>query len=155
MIAEGISHWYHRRYVTTVKQHSNGYLQIGGINYESFWLEQRFFTGFQSGYRVFRRCPNYKTLPFIHVRHVLQPGSSWLILQKGDPLIYEFYELGLPGTAGRFIIWYHDLYPGKIGNEYFMTKGHFHSILETAEIYYTLSGEGYMVMETRMEIPER
>ncbi len=29
-----------------------------------------------------------------------------------------------------------------------MTKGHFHSILDTAEIYYCLKGEGIMVMET-------
>ena len=28
-----------------------------------------------------------------------------------------------------------------------MTKGHFHTMLETAEVYYTLSGEGYMIME--------
>ena len=28
-----------------------------------------------------------------------------------------------------------------------MTKGHFHVILETAEVYYTLKGCGYMVME--------
>jgi glucose-6-phosphate isomerase len=28
-----------------------------------------------------------------------------------------------------------------------MTKGHFHTILETAEVYYTLSGEGFMLLE--------
>ena len=28
-----------------------------------------------------------------------------------------------------------------------MTKGHFHTRLATAEVYYTLDGEGYMVME--------
>jgi glucose-6-phosphate isomerase len=28
-----------------------------------------------------------------------------------------------------------------------MTKGHFHTILETAEVYYTLSGEGGMLLE--------
>ena len=28
-----------------------------------------------------------------------------------------------------------------------MTKGHFHSVLETAEVYYCLKGHGYMVME--------
>ena len=28
-----------------------------------------------------------------------------------------------------------------------MTKGHFHTILETAEVYYCLSGEGFMLME--------
>ena len=40
------------------------------------------------------------------------------------------------------------VHPGKVGDEYFMTKGHFHAVLETAEIYYCLAGEGYMVMET-------
>ncbi len=29
-----------------------------------------------------------------------------------------------------------------------MTKGHFHAVLDTAEVYYCLAGEGYMVMET-------
>lgn len=38
-------------------------------------------------------------------------------------------------------------YPGKVGAEYNMTKGHFHTILATAEVYYCLSGEGYMMME--------
>ena len=40
------------------------------------------------------------------------------------------------------------VHPGKVGEEYYMTKGHFHTVLETAEIYYTLKGRGYMVMET-------
>lgn len=39
------------------------------------------------------------------------------------------------------------VYPGKVGDEYYMTKGHFHTILETGEIYYCLSGHGYMMME--------
>jgi glucose-6-phosphate isomerase len=29
-----------------------------------------------------------------------------------------------------------------------MTKGHFHTVLETAEVYYCLKGRGAMVMET-------
>ena len=29
-----------------------------------------------------------------------------------------------------------------------MTKGHFHAVLDTAEIYYCLRGQGVMVMET-------
>jgi len=28
-----------------------------------------------------------------------------------------------------------------------MTKGHFHAVLETSEVYYCLKGEGFMVME--------
>ena len=40
------------------------------------------------------------------------------------------------------------VHPGKVGNEYNMTKGHFHTVLDTAEVYYCLRGQGYMVMET-------
>jgi glucose-6-phosphate isomerase len=40
------------------------------------------------------------------------------------------------------------VHPGKVGEEYFMTKGHFHTVLDTAEVYYCLKGEGVMVMET-------
>lgn len=69
------------------------------------------------------------------------------ILAADDPLIYEFHELGCPERAGDLAFGTTILYPGKIGNEYYMTKGHFHTILDTAEVYYTLDGEGYMVME--------
>jgi glucose-6-phosphate isomerase len=68
-------------------------------------------------------------------------------LQSEDPLVYEFYELGAPERPGDLAFGSSITYPGKIGNEYFMTKGHFHTILETAEVYYTLSGEGFMLME--------
>lgn len=70
------------------------------------------------------------------------------MLDKDDPLVYEFYELNLPRTDGNLLFGTSITYPGKVGNEYFMTKGHFHEILETAEVYYVLNGEGYMMMET-------
>ncbi|MBZ4645442.1 MAG: glucose-6-phosphate isomerase [Clostridia bacterium] len=69
------------------------------------------------------------------------------MLKNGDPLVYEFYELGLPETPGELLFGTSITYPGKVGNEYFMTKGHFHTILDTAEVYYCLSGKGYMLME--------
>jgi glucose-6-phosphate isomerase len=66
----------------------------------------------------------------------------------GDPLVYEFYELGAPEKAGDLAFGTSITYPGKVGNEYYMTKGHFHTILETGEVYYTLSGEGCMLTES-------
>lgn len=69
------------------------------------------------------------------------------ILKKEDPVIYEYHELGCPERPGDLAFGSTILYPGKIGSEYYFTKGHFHTILETAEVYYTLSGVGYMVME--------
>lgn len=64
-----------------------------------------------------------------------------------EQLIYEFYELGLPETSSNLLFGTSITYPGKVGNEYFMTKGHFHTILDTAEVYYCLGGKGYMLME--------
>lgn len=81
------------------------------------------------------------------------------ILENEDPVIYEFHELGFPEEAGHIAFGTSIVHPGTIGNEYYMTKGHFHTILETAEVYYTLSGEGYMIMENpegdTMEVPLR
>ncbi|MDQ0271002.1 glucose-6-phosphate isomerase [Cytobacillus purgationiresistens] len=70
-----------------------------------------------------------------------------LVNSESDPLVYEFYELDIPQTAGDILFGTSIVYPGKVGGEYFMTKGHFHTILETGEVYYCLSGDGYMLME--------
>ncbi len=71
------------------------------------------------------------------------------IVKNGDQLLYEFYELNqIPETDGDLKFGTSILYPGKVGDEYFMTKGHFHTLLATAEVYYTLSGSGAMMMET-------
>ena len=69
-------------------------------------------------------------------------------LEKEDVLLYEVYEIKRPEEAGEILHGISIVHPGKIGEEYFMTKGHFHTVLDTAEIYYTLQGSGYMVMET-------
>lgn len=69
------------------------------------------------------------------------------LLEKEDPIIYEFYELGAPEKSGDLAFGTSITYPGKVGNEYYMTKGHFHTILETAEVYYCLKGHGYMLLE--------
>jgi len=69
-------------------------------------------------------------------------------LVDDDSLLYEVYELKRPEVAGEILHGISIIHPGKVGDEYYMTKGHYHTVLETAEIYYTLSGNGYMVMET-------
>lgn len=69
------------------------------------------------------------------------------LIQNENSLMYEFFELELPEKDGDLLFGTSIVYPGKVGNEYFMTKGHFHTILDTAEVYYCLSGKGYMLME--------
>ncbi|HVN53146.1 MAG TPA: glucose-6-phosphate isomerase family protein [Anaerolineaceae bacterium] len=70
------------------------------------------------------------------------------MLAAEDRLIYEVYEIHRPEVAGEFLMGFSVVHPGKVGNEFFMTKGHFHSVLDTCELYFCLHGEGYMVMET-------
>jgi glucose-6-phosphate isomerase len=69
------------------------------------------------------------------------------IIAKQDVLVYEFYDLDIPKEPSHIAFGTTILYPGKVGNEYFMTKGHFHSVQETAEVYYCIKGKGYLLME--------
>jgi glucose-6-phosphate isomerase len=70
------------------------------------------------------------------------------MLAKEDTLLYEVYEIKRPEIEGELLHGLSIVHPGKVGDEYNMTKGHFHTVLETAEVYYCLKGEGFMVMET-------
>jgi glucose-6-phosphate isomerase len=76
-----------------------------------------------------------------------QAAFDAMIAQE-DTLLYEVYEVTRPGEAGELPNGLSIVHPGKVGSEYFMTKGHFHSLLETGEVYYCLKGQGMMVMET-------
>lgn len=70
------------------------------------------------------------------------------LLASEDALLYEVYEIRRPEVAGELLHGLSIVHPGKVGDEYYMTKGHFHTVLETAEVYYCLKGQGLMVMET-------
>jgi glucose-6-phosphate isomerase, archaeal len=67
--------------------------------------------------------------------------------QQNDRLVYEFFDMGVPETSGDVAYGTSITYPGKVGDEYHMTKGHFHTVLDTAEVYYCLRGHGLMMME--------
>jgi glucose-6-phosphate isomerase len=69
------------------------------------------------------------------------------LIAEDNPLIYEFHGMPVPEDAGDLAFGCSIVYPGKVGDEYYMTKGHFHTILETGEVYYCLSGHGYMLLE--------
>jgi glucose-6-phosphate isomerase len=70
------------------------------------------------------------------------------MLAAEDALLYEVYEVTRPEIAGELLQGISIVHPGKVGSEYYMTKGHFHTVLDTAEVYYVLRGEGLMVLET-------
>jgi glucose-6-phosphate isomerase len=70
------------------------------------------------------------------------------LLQQSDPIVYEVYEIRRPERAGELLPGLSVVHPGRVGEEYFMTKGHFHSVRDTAEVYLCLKGLGLLLMET-------
>jgi glucose-6-phosphate isomerase, archaeal len=70
------------------------------------------------------------------------------MLAVEDSLVYEVYEISRPHVAGEVLTGISIVHPGKVGSEFYMTKGHFHTVIDTAEVYLCLKGEGFMVMET-------
>ena len=66
---------------------------------------------------------------------------------EGDPLVYSVEAIE-PGTGdGDLHYGVGLIQPGRIGREYFMTKGHLHRWREAAELYVGLSGKGVMLLE--------
>jgi glucose-6-phosphate isomerase, archaeal len=70
------------------------------------------------------------------------------LIQQGDPLHYEVFEKLVPQEYGQLLFGISKLQPGTVGDECFMTKGHYHAVAETCEIYLCLCGRGYMLMKT-------
>ena len=71
------------------------------------------------------------------------------LIAQGDPIHYEVFEKPVPEEYGHLMFCISRLQNGLVGDEYFMTKGHYHSVLQTGEIYLCLRGSGYMVMKTK------
>ncbi|MEM2335601.1 MAG: glucose-6-phosphate isomerase family protein [Candidatus Bathyarchaeia archaeon] len=63
-----------------------------------------------------------------------------------NPLIYVVYEINRE-LQGELNVGYTIIYPGKIGDEYYFTKGHFHEKRLTGEVYVGVSGEGLILMQ--------
>jgi glucose-6-phosphate isomerase, archaeal len=71
------------------------------------------------------------------------------IIAAGDPVHYEVFEKIIPEEVGHLLLCISRLNPGVVGDEFFMTKGHYHTVLATAEVYLCIAGEGYMMMKTK------
>ena len=51
------------------------------------------------------------------------------------------------GTSGGLFFGNSTIFPGKVGNEYFMTRGHFHALADTAEYYWCIKGTGVLLIK--------
>ncbi len=70
-------------------------------------------------------------------------------MAAGDPVVYEVYEVRVPEEDGHLLSCTTVIHPGRVGSEYFFTKGHYHLREPRAEIYTCLRGEGYLLLGNR------
>ncbi len=80
--------------------------------------------------------------------HYADEGALDALVSDGDPLHYEVFDVPVPEEYGQLLYGISKVQAGLVGDECFMTKGHYHTISGTAEIYQCLRGEGYMLMKT-------
>ncbi len=65
-----------------------------------------------------------------------------------DTVVYEVSEFRPSTAAGDMIFGVTRMVPGKVGREFFMTRGHIHANANRPEVYYGQAGTGVMLMES-------
>ncbi len=82
-------------------------------------------------------------------RGVYQDGKALdeICAAQGDIPTYKVVEYRAEGSDIFFGTT--TMYPGRVGQEYFMTRGHYHARRDRGEIYYTQSGEGLLLLQSR------
>jgi glucose-6-phosphate isomerase len=68
-------------------------------------------------------------------------------VEQEDVVVYRVTAIEPADSSGDLHYGLGVIYPGKVGNEYFLTKGHLHATREAAEVYIGLSGSGFMLLE--------
>ena len=95
--------------------------------------------------------------PVIHQQRLLKDVAGIFLDQEAaklapaDTVAYHV-QSWLPvaeGTEGGLFFGTSTIMPGKVGNEYFMTKGHFHAQSDRAEFYWGVQGKGMLILMDR------
>lgn len=71
-----------------------------------------------------------------------------LLAQQPDQVAYEVTTFTPPGGAGDLIMGITRMAPGRVGREFYMTRGHIHANGNRPEVYYGQKGHGLMLMES-------
>jgi len=70
-------------------------------------------------------------------------------LAQGDPVVYDIRYHPFQTSTSDMALGVSTIYPGKVGDEYHMTKGHFHVRMDQPEIYFCVRGTGFLLMESK------
>jgi glucose-6-phosphate isomerase len=81
-------------------------------------------------------------------RRLAEMQGAYLDDPQEDALVYEVFNLEVPQSNANILSCTTVLQPGKVGREYFMTKGHWHEIRDRAEVYVGFKGKGALILAT-------
>ncbi len=70
------------------------------------------------------------------------------VAEGPDHVVYRVFEQRPAQAKGDLIFGTTWMEPGRIGAEYYMTRGHIHACANRPETYYGESGEGLMLLES-------
>lgn len=105
---------------------------------------QAFFDGASatlSGAKVVHSRKKLKELPGVFA------DSGAFARMDPETVVYEV-DAHQEGEAqeGGLLFGISHVHPGKVGDEFFMTKGHYHALRNRAEYYWGLGGEGLLLL---------
>ncbi len=103
---------------------------------------------FRSGYLTPHEAALERRLSEMLGAYADAEAARRLIGDAGDPVIYRAFDAPVPEERGHLVYRTTIISPGRVGAEYFMTKGHHHE-LDSAEFYLGMAGTGLMVMQDR------
>lgn len=68
-----------------------------------------------------------------------------------DTIVYnvQVYFPVAEGAEGGLFFGITKIAPGQIGNEYYMTRGHFHAVSNRGELYWGIKGHGKLILMDR------
>ena len=73
---------------------------------------------------------------------------SHLLVEKADTVAYRVTEYRPSTNSGDMIFGVTHMEPGKVGGEFYMTRGHIHAKPNRTELYCGEAGQGVMLLES-------
>jgi glucose-6-phosphate isomerase len=87
--------------------------------------------------------------PVRELRGLYQDTAAFDAFVQAQPDAVGYEVAGFRKEGSDIIFGTTTMAPGKIGDEYFMTRGHYHVRRDCGEAYYTQTGQGVLLLQTR------
>ncbi len=71
-----------------------------------------------------------------------------MLAELAETVVYEVTDLRPSERAGDMIAGVTRMSPGRVGREFFLTRGHIHARADRPEIYFGQLGQGLMLLES-------